>query len=106
MITGTLIKNHADTVDLRSERKISKRQKDAATAALLKKLMKMFTGEFSHYNPQSAVADAGTDPAVSQVLADFFAQQQGLRRYGGRCELATARDWNWKEKPSIISMVV
>lgn len=78
MITEQVVQNHADTVDLRSEKKVSIRQKDAATAALLKKFMKMFTGEFSHFNSQTKIGDAGTDPAVSQAIADFFAQQPGF----------------------------
>jgi len=83
MITEQVIKNHAATVDLRSETKVSTRQKDAATAALLKKFMKIFTGEFSHFNSQSKIGDAGTDPAVSQALADFFAQQPGFDKVWG-----------------------
>jgi hypothetical protein len=83
MITKQLIKNHAATVDLRSQTKISIRQRDAASAALLKKLMKMFTGEFSHFNSQTAIGDAGTDPAVMQALADFFAQQPGFEKVWG-----------------------
>jgi hypothetical protein len=83
MITKQVVENHAATVDMRSRTKISVRQRDAATAAVLKKLMKMFTGEFSHFNSPHAIADAGLDPAVSQELADFFAEQPGFEKVWG-----------------------
>lgn len=83
MIIELVVQNHADTVNLRSERKVSTRQKDAATAALLKKFMKILTGEFSHFNSQTKIGDAGTDPALSQALADFFAQQPGFDKVWG-----------------------
>jgi hypothetical protein len=83
MITNMMVKNHAATVNLRSEKKVTTRQKDAATAALLKRFMKWFTGEFSHFNSQGVVGDAGTDPAFSQALADFFAQQPGFETVWG-----------------------
>eukprot|EP00985_Skeletonema_marinoi_P016042 scaffold8511_cov134-Skeletonema_marinoi.AAC.1 len=83
MIMELMLKNYGATADARSEIKISSRQKDAASAALLKKLMKLFTGEFSHFNSQQAVGDAGTNPAFSQALADFFAQQPGYDKVWG-----------------------
>lgn len=95
IIVEQVVQNHAATVDLRSEKKVSTKQKDAATAALVKKFMKMFTGEFSHFNSPTKIGDAGTDPAVAQAIADFFAQQPGFDKvwgelrvgYGKRLEL-------------------
>lgn len=102
-ITKTLVKNHADTVDLRSETKVSIRQKDAATAALLKKLMKMFTGEFSHFNSKTVCGDAASDPAFCQGLADFFAQQPGFEMVWGELRVGYRESLEWEREAARLS---
>ncbi|KAL7491697.1 hypothetical protein ACHAWT_000990 [Skeletonema menzelii] len=102
-ITKTLVKNHADTVDLRSETKVSIRQKDAATAALLKKLMKMFTGEFSHFNSKTVCGDAASDPAFCQGLADFFAQQPGFEMVWGELRVGYRESLEWEREAAHLS---
>ena len=82
-VVEIVVSNHAATVDLRSKKKVSICQKDAATASLLKKMMKMFLGEFSHFNSPRGCGDAGSDPAFSQALADFFSQQPGFEKVWG-----------------------
>ena len=76
-ISKILIANHGKTVEGRTGRPIPECQKDKAMIGLVKHLKKMFTGDFQHFNDNSYGADAGTDPAFCQALADFFATQPG-----------------------------
>ena len=72
-----LVKNHTATVDMRSEKKIVLRQRQDATANLVKKLKMMLTREFKQYNSNTTVSDAASDPAFLAALAEFFSQQKG-----------------------------
>ena len=79
-ITKILVKNHTITVEQRTGRPLSARQKEAAKVALVQQLKKMFTGEFKHFNSPSAAPDAASDPAFCAALADLFAEQPGYER--------------------------
>mmetsp|Transcript_25396 Transcript_25396/g.54946 ORF Transcript_25396/g.54946 Transcript_25396/m.54946 type:complete len:507 (+) Transcript_25396:78-1598(+) len=83
-ITKILVKNHTITVEQRTGRPLSACQKDAAKAALVKHLKKMFTGEFKHFNSPCTASDAASDPAFCAALADLFAQQPGYEKVWGK----------------------
>ena len=83
-ITKQLVKNHTDTVEIRTERPLTEFQKNDAKAALVKKLKDMFTGEFKQFNSNSSSSDAASDPAFCAALAEFFAKQPGYEEVWGR----------------------
>jgi len=80
-----LVKNHTATVDMRSEKKIVLRQRQDATANLVKKLKMMLTREFKQYNSNTTVNDAASDPAFCAALAEFFSQQKGYELWKELC---------------------
>ena len=103
MIMQLLVTNYATTVSQNSKKKVSQKQKDAAAASLLKRLMKMLTGEFSHFNDQGIVNDAATDPDFCQALADFFAEQPGYEKVWGELRVGYGDSFRLQNEANDVS---
>lgn len=83
-ITKILVKNHSLTVQGHTGCPVPEYQQLQAKIALVKKLKKMFADDFKHFNSPNAAPDAGSDPAFSADLADFFATQPGYDEVWGK----------------------
>ena len=63
---------------------MSQAQKNDAKAGLVKQLQVMYTSrDFQQYNSMAAFGDAPYDPAFSEAIAKFFANQPGYEEVWG-----------------------